>query len=125
MDGATPVFGLVLDIDGTLVRCVAPIRGNPASGLCNDAKVEVSHRELGDCEEMRSGNAVGISCTPNGKFEQRIQIRATPKRVVLQLLDDATIVAERTFDLAYTLNFPNGPDCDPGCRQSSNEWILP
>ncbi|HEY0708893.1 MAG TPA: hypothetical protein VGG33_18940 [Polyangia bacterium] len=124
-DGTTPAFGVLLDMDGAVVRCTAPPAASPAPGQCNDARVEVSLRPLSDCTEVRTGNSGSGGCSLNGKFEEVITIRATPTRVHVMLLDTATTAAERRFDLTYTASTPNGPACGPVCRQSDTAWVLP
>ncbi|HEY0715169.1 MAG TPA: hypothetical protein VGF45_20990 [Polyangia bacterium] len=124
-DGLTPPMGVVLDLDGVVVRCMIPPPTGFATGLCNDPRVEVARTSLTDCQDTNNGSTSSRSCVPNGKFEQIITVRATPARIGVQLLDHAQVIAERTFASTYTLSFPNGPGCEPGCRQARHEWTLP
>jgi hypothetical protein len=54
-----------------------------------------------------------------------ITIVGTPKRVVATLTADGAVAGQRNFDMTYMAVYPNGPDCDPGCKQRSEVWDLP
>jgi hypothetical protein len=76
------------------------------------------------CTTMQSGQAVSQSCTPiAGQFEERIFIRGTPARVrIIQSAQETFL--DRELAPAYADARPNGPECDPLCRQASTEWEL-
>jgi hypothetical protein len=116
-------LGGVLDIGGRKVTCPA-LNPPQTRGSC-DTDVTIEVRELADCREAASGGAVSQTCTPNGRFELVVTIRGTPPRVVVTLTSGATMVAQRSFELAFTSSRPNGPGCEPVCRQSSERWELP
>ena len=64
-------------------------------------------------------------CVPTGTFEEVVTITGTPAaiRVTARMAD--TTVGERTFEPQYKTSQPNGPDCEPTCRQWSDVWDLP
>jgi hypothetical protein len=74
------------------------------------------------CTTMQSGQAVSQSCTPiPGQFEERIFLRGTPARVrIIQSAQETFVDQELTP--TYANARPNGPDCEPLCRQASTEW---
>jgi hypothetical protein len=121
-DFSTPPLAVTLEIDGQTRACPAPARGQSAN--CGP-DVAITHRERADCKEMRTATAVSVSCTPNGTFEQVVAIQGTPARVAVALRQDLNEVGQRTFDLSYETVYPNGPDCDPGCKQTMASWPLP
>ena len=124
-DGNTPPLSVELDLDGRRVTCPAPMARTAGGSACDDPSVRVAHRELSDCTESRSGTSVSLTCVPNGKLEQVITIVGTPRRVGATLTADGTVAGQRSFDMTYLTVYPNGPDCDPGCKQRSEVWDLP
>jgi hypothetical protein len=124
-DWNPPPFAVELDLDGRRVTCPAPMARSAGGIACDDPSVRVAHRELSDCTESRSGTNVSLTCVPNGKLEQVITIVGTPKRIVATLTADGAVAGQRNFDMTYTAVYPNGPDCDPGCKQRSEVWDLP
>ena len=107
-DGKTPPLSVELDLDGRRVTCPAPMARTAGGQACDDVNVQVEHRELSD-----------------GKLEQEITIVGTPKRVGATLTADGAVAGQRNFDMTYMTVYPNGPDCDPGCKQRSELWELP
>jgi hypothetical protein len=74
------------------------------------------------CTTMRTGDSVSQACTPiPGQFEERIFIRGTPARVrVIQKTEETFL--DRELTPSYANARPNGPECEPVCRQASTEW---
>jgi hypothetical protein len=106
-DGATPPWGLVMEVDGRRVTCQSPPRG--AGGvICDDNRVQVQHRQVA-----------------SGRFEQVINFPGTPQRISVTLMADTTVVAQRNFDLVYVEVRPNGEHCEPVCKQRAETWELP
>lgn len=114
---------LTLDVtfDGRTVRCTSEMMG---SGSCNDPSVTVGAEQLADCVETRTKDAVSESCTPNGKFQHGIFIQATPRRVAITVTRPDGSNEHREIELEYEIHRPNGPDCDPACKNASVEWEL-
>jgi hypothetical protein len=106
-DGATPPWGLVMEVDGRRVICQSPPRG--AGGvICDDNRVQVQHREVA-----------------SGRFDQVINFPGTPQRISVTLMADTMVVAQRNFDLVYMEVRPNGEHCEPVCRRRAETWELP
>lgn len=124
-DWTTPPRAVELEIDGRRVTCPAPMARSPGGQPCNDPQVRVEHRELVDCTETRTETAVSQSCVPNGRLEQIITVADTPRRLVVTLVADDAVVAQRSFDLSYMTVQPNGEGCEPVCRQRAETWELP
>jgi len=120
-DDMPPGLALSLELDGRTVECPAPPVGGSAP--C-DTTVSIESREMVSCTEVQTKEARGLTCVPNGKFEEIISIRGTPAsvRVTTHAGADGT---ERTFQPQYKTSQPNGPDCEPTCRQWSEVWVLP
>jgi hypothetical protein len=49
---------------------------------------------------------------------------ATPAQVQVRLTVNGAVVLDRTEAPAYRIKQPNGPDCEPTCRQASAQWTL-
>jgi hypothetical protein len=124
-DWSRPGWAIDLDLDGTRIVCTTPASAASGARPCDQPNVQVDVRELADCRETRTEAAASVTCTPNGRFEQVITVMGTPKRIAVVLKATDTIAAHRTFDLIYVAGRPNGPDCDPVCRQASASWEIP
>lgn len=74
------------------------------------------------CVETRSGDAVSESCTPIvGQYDVIFWIYEQPEHLTLQLQRDGSTLLSHDADLQYAENRPNGPSCEPVCRQTSVE----
>lgn len=126
-EGAWSETSLELNIDGREVQCEAvgaPARGDIASSRC-DGGVAFYVIEETDCESFSTGEKAGQSCRPNGDYVGRLVIDGTPLRLRVELLDDrGRPLAEQIFDPEYVEEHPNGPDCEPVCREAREqmEW---
>jgi hypothetical protein len=109
-----------LDIDGRKVVCAAP--DPQQTGVACDSNVRIEVRQLTDCHDTSTPTAKSQTCTPNGRFEDVITIPGTPALVSVTLKSGGVIVGQRDFQPAYTSARPNGPGCDPVCRQSTQTW---
>ena len=121
-DGAPPNLAVSLDLDGRMVDCAAP---QGTAGAACDSGVQVWSRELQACTEGMQGGARTLICVPTGKFEQVITVSGTPTVIRATARSADAVIEERTFEPQYKTNRPNGPDCEPVCRQSSDIWTLP
>lgn len=122
VDGALPAVGVSLDVDGRMVECAAPRAGGSAA--C-DTDVTISARERVSCTEESDGQRRTLTCVPTGTFEQVVSVRGTPASIRAVVRNAGEVVDERTFAPQYRPVQPNGPDCEPVCRQWSEEWTLP
>ncbi|MES1172644.1 MAG: hypothetical protein ABUL77_05365 [Bacteroidota bacterium] len=121
-NGGPVTVALALDIDGRAVTCPAPALNGFAS--C-DTQVTVASREVQTCVEETTATAKVLRCSGSGRFEQVVTINGTPKVVRITASDAGGVVGERSFQPLYATLRPNGPDCDPVCRQWGADWVLP
>lgn len=121
-DGALPAVGVSLNVDGRVVECAAPPVGGSAA--C-DTDVTIAARERVSCTEESDGQRRTLTCVPTGEFEQVVSVRGTPASIRAVARTAGGVVVERTFTPQYRSVQPNGPDCEPVCRQWSEEWTLP
>ena len=78
------------------------------------------------CMEQRSRDAVSESCTPlPGRFTLQVDISGTPGVLGARIERDGVEVIAQDIALAYEESRPNGPGCEPICRQSHAELTLP
>ena len=121
-NGAGVSLSVSLDIDGRIVECPAP----PANaGAPCDGQVRVTQRELQECFEEMVGSAIFLRCAGTGKFEQVVEISGTPTTIRVTARNATMVVAESSFTPQYMDVQPNGPDCEPTCKQWGQTWILP
>lgn len=117
--GLAVLFSAHLDIDGRAVACPAPAKGESAA--C-DTGVSIASRELQDCTQTISGDQARETCVGTGYFTERIIILGAPKSVGISLMTGATVAAQTTLTPTYEVNQPNGPGCDPVCKQAAATW---
>jgi hypothetical protein len=104
-----------------------PARGSVSSLRCEpaDAAFSIAITQQAECTEQRTADAVSQSCQPlEGQYSLQLSAFGTPKRMQVRVERDGALVAERDLTLTYTASRPNGPDCEPVCRQSSHEIRL-
>lgn len=122
-DGSAPSHTVELDIDGAHVVCPA-VSPDARFATCADSvTIQLSDEVV--CEERESNGDRTQVCTPTGRFEEIVSVNGTPAEVVVALRDGGTLTDERTFVPRYETTQPNGPDCEPICRQGSDSWDLP
>jgi hypothetical protein len=111
-----PRAGMVieLELDGTIVSCVVPDRGDGDLRPCDDGTVTVTHQEIQHCRVA--------GCRGTGKFEESVEIVATPRRVRVRVKEGERQVGEMSFVARYARVRPNGPGCSPLCRQARRTW---
>jgi hypothetical protein len=59
-----------------------------------------------------------------GQYSLQFSRSGTPKRLALHATRDGEPLRDFALDLEYSEERPNGPDCEPLCRQSSQELQL-
>lgn len=99
-----------------------PTQGEIVRVLCEpaDPQFSVSMEQGFICHETRTADAVSQSCDRiDGQYSLQIEIIGTPRSVQLRLERDAVLVSQHDLTLSYVASRPNGPDCEPLCRQSS------
>lgn len=77
------------------------------------------------CMETRTKDAVTQSCTPlPGQWTLALHREGTPKTVSVRVTRDEQEVASVSQTVSYRENRPNGPDCDPLCRQAQIDVMV-
>jgi hypothetical protein len=70
------------------------------------------------------GLYINVVETSPGHFVEGITLANTPAQVhVWQYVDDAPIL-DAAAAPTYTESRPNGPECEPVCRQASASWTM-
>jgi len=79
-----------------------------------------------ECEEHKNGDTVSQVCTPiPGQYYLQGSIQGTPATLEVALQRDSATLLDETRTLAYQATQPNGPECEPTCRQASSDFTLP
>ena len=78
------------------------------------------------CTTTQSGIVTSSQCEPvAGKFTETITINGTPTTLRIQQLVGGTMISDKTVSPSYVVNQPNGPCCEPTCRQAGVDWTIP
>lgn len=104
-----------------------PAIGAVSSVACepHDPQLNVNIQSAVKCTEKRHEDAVSQSCERlEGQHTLQISMAGTPGRMLLRLERDGALVSEHAKTLSYVVSQPNGPDCEPLCKQSSLELRL-
>ena len=77
------------------------------------------------CTEYRTGDAVSQSCTPvPDRWYFAATLEGTPAELTVAVERDGVALLDEHRTLAYRDEYPNGPECDPVCRQASAALLL-
>jgi len=116
-------------VDGVTLKCtftfpLATQNGATAQPTC-DAGLDVIVVPAQICIDTHSGQSSGVSCSPiAGQFSEIVTLAGAPGQVhVWQYVDDAAIL-DGAVAPQYAAVRPNGPDCEPVCRQAAVAWTL-
>ena len=78
------------------------------------------------CTETVTAEARTLHCDPiPDQFKEDIGIQGTPSFVHVQQAVGGTTILDRSVTPAYKENRPNGPECDPLCKQAQVQWTIP
>ena len=78
------------------------------------------------CTETVTDAARILRCDPiPGMLKEIITLSSTPSSVRVQQSVAGTTILDRSVTPTYKNNRPNGPECEPLCRQAGVEWTLP
>jgi len=117
---------------GTRHDCLAtlpedlPQSPNELKALRCEPVLEGSFRAKVTCREQRTADAVSESCTPvAGQWLLHVSAQGIPESLQLRIERDDRVLLERTQKLDYEQSRPNGPGCEPLCRQSDVVVTLP
>ena len=116
--GRAPTFDVGLEMDGKSVSCKlgAGVAVDPDAPNCGDS-VRVAVRDEWNCDDANVG------CIPTGRQEEQIGIWGTPSMMTLTLSGGAKTLSQ-SFVPKYVMSFPNGPECDPGCKNWQTVWFV-
>jgi hypothetical protein len=132
-DGTWPdgAYTFVFTSPDAVHRCQLALPGElPAPGslraLACSPPLSANLSPTAVCTEERAANAVSESCRPvPGQFVLEAHVTGTPATLSLRVERSGTVLLEESRSLRYTEERPNGPGCDPLCRQTSLELTLP
>ena len=78
------------------------------------------------CTTFDNGIAKGQRCDPiPDRVREDLTVAGTPAHVTVTQWAGNTMVFQQTATPAYQINYPNGPECNPGCRQATATWTIP
>jgi len=126
-DGTIPDGAHRIEIlaDGKTLKCAftLPLAGT-AQPTC-DAGLSVVVIPAQICIETGNGSTSSSTCNPiPGKFVENVTLMGTPGQVHMwQYVDDAAIL-DAAVAPQYQETRPNGPQCEPVCRQASVAWTM-
>jgi hypothetical protein len=110
-----PRRGVVIELqlDGKTVSCTVDDQRSEARP-CDDQTVTITHQEIQQCR--------AAGCRGTGRFEELIEIVATPRRLRVRVEQGEQLLGETSFLAHYTHVRPNGSGCSPVCRQATRIW---
>lgn len=117
--------------DGAMSSCTFtfPLETAPGGGLVGP---QCSPGLIGfvgpaqQCTPFTTGDAKGLRCVPlPDQVQESIQIVGTPSMVAVEQSVGGVVILQRSATPAYADNQPNGPGCEPTCRQATAEWSIP
>lgn len=124
-------YALALSFDGTDYACSFDVPDDlPANGsvgmLSCSPRLDAYINQEVTCMEYTHGDSVSQSCTPiPDQYYVSVSVMGTPASVDVSLERDGDTLVEETHELSYEEARPNGPECEPLCRQASVEVNVP
>ena len=117
-DGQTHACSFVLPDD-------LPVQGSVHTIECTPPMSASLQAEL-ICTEARGASSVSQTCAPiAGEFVLRALVQTTAPELELRIRRDDVPLLAQTLMPSYEIFQPNGPDCEPTCRQAGIEVTLP
>jgi hypothetical protein len=78
------------------------------------------------CTTFDDGAVKGQRCDPvPGRVQERLTVTGTPTYVGVRQWAGDTLIFTQMITPIYELTRPNGPECEPTCRQASATWSIP
>jgi len=126
------VYGFEFEFDGTVHACAKlklpdalPSSPDVRSELECPPALSAAFDQQVICTETRTQNAISEACKPvAGQFKLAVSVSATPASFRARATRDDEVVLEATQTPEYEEERPNGPDCEPVCRQAQLELDL-
>jgi hypothetical protein len=107
--------------DFTVPEDLPAMRGSATSLTCLDGATLLL-QQIFDCRSISEGGAVSQTCEPVAdQYELTLSAFGTPTTLTLVLTRDGEELVSENRELTYTESRPNGPDCEPVCRQAQAE----
>lgn len=124
MDGKDITCGFALPKDLPQAGHVGEIVCTQRSDADKDFVRLMINQEM-VCTEQVTEQAVSSTCEPvPERYALQLHIPETPKTLSLSLTRDGQALLSRTYEPAYQESRPNGPQCEPLCRQARIEESL-
>jgi hypothetical protein len=135
-DGTWPDGAYALEViaDGITHACSMTLPDDlPGSGTASSIPCDPPVGYMGvsltadtACTEHGDEDSGSVTCTPiPDHYTLRGSVPGTPSTLGIRVTRDGGLLLEQTLPLHYTETQPNGPDCEPVCRQSSVDLVLP
>lgn len=94
------------------------------SARCSSGSMHLAPHAV--CVESRTADAVTQSCSPaDGELIGSVSFDGTPSNVGIQVERHGVVILDKEERFAYASLRPNGPDCEPLCRQASVSVLVP
>ena len=78
-----------------------------------------------NCTTVQRGDAVGRVCEPvAGQYQEQIAVDGTPSHVRLTQTVNGSTILDEALSPTYVETRPNGPNCEPVCRQATKSIEL-
>jgi hypothetical protein len=124
-------YNFEFTIDGKRHNCAVEIPGDLPANLgavemlrC-EPQLDASFSPETHCTEQRTAAAVSQSCTPvRDHWLLEIHAPGTPQTLVVRVDRDQTQIFAHSQTPKYQTTQPNGPGCDPICKQSQVRLTL-
>jgi len=121
-------YRIELELEGEALQCAFSVPAALPAQLGSVGQVECGRGASAYfsaetlCTETRTRDAVSHSCTPRaGEWTLQLSRSGTPARLEVRVTRDEQEVASLSETVKYRENRPNGPDCEPLCRQAQLE----
>lgn len=100
-----------------------PAKDRSVSLDCGDGiDAQLGHPSKCTSTSSNDGNSGSGSCTPiPDEHEISLELRGNPKTVSITLSRDGAVILSDSRAPKYERDYPNGSDCDEGCRQAGYE----
>ncbi len=115
-------YTLQVTLDGAAYECTLSAPDGlpaPGTGHALSCSPELQHALV-----ISRSSCEGADCPPNGPVELSFTPVGFPENIDLRLERGGELVAEDQAGIEYSQIFPNGPECDDGCKAAGIEFIF-
>jgi hypothetical protein len=116
--------------DGALLSCTFafPLETLPGGGLVSprcSPGLAASVGSAVECTEVITSSAKSLRCVPiPDQIQESVQVTGTPSLVTVEQSVGGIAILQRSATPVYENSQPNGPGCEPICRQASAHWSI-